>query len=312
VSRHPLLGSTRFDATTTALCIKQNCPSSNLLDRHKPLELKREKIAVSDAAVNESENEGAGQDEAKRPWIAERVEQQMQPPAPAPEGKETKKARREREEREAVRELMARGAAENAAVMLAHEQFRLREEENRAKLGRPWEWPYVEEIAQNVLMLIEQSIPLADYAEYPGAPKRAGSATQCGIPSWVFRRWMEARNSENVVDYCGERISLRAAVARARDFAADSIADRHLHLAQVALERPRMSDAVRVAAEILRWQAIVRAPKRYAERPDAKAQSSQAVQIFIGTEAIERARVIEAETVPLLSHDVPQVSDQTG
>lgn len=261
-----------------------------------------------------SPNDSAAQNaadapEQKRPWIATRVEQQMQPPAPVPDGKESKKAKRQREEREAVQELMRRGADENAAVLLAHEQFRRHEAEGRRQGQKPWGWPYVEEIAQNVLRLIEQAIPLADYAEYPSAPQRAGAATQCGIPSWVFRVWMEGRG--NTVEYSGERITLHAAVARARDFAADSLADRHLHLAQVALERPRMSDAVRVAAEILRWQAIVRSPKRYAERPEQKAERGQVV-INIGTQAAAKVeRVVNGEHVPLLSQPMAQVPDRT-
>lgn len=70
-----------------------------------------------------------------------------------------------------------------------------------------------------------------------------------------------------------------------------------------------MSDAVRVAAEILRWQAVVRNPRRYAEQQQQKS-SAQAVAIYIGTEAAPR--VIEGQAVPLLSRDIAQVTDVAG
>lgn len=221
-----------------------------------------------------------GTEAAQRPWIAERVEQQSSP-APAPSDKETKKERRARLEREAVAALKARGAADHAAVLIARERFRVIEEEARKQgRGRPVQWEYTPQIAEDVLRLIMQAIPAADYSEYPGAPERPGACTQAGIPHWVFRRWME------------EREELRTAVACAREIAADTLADRHLHLAQVALEWPAASDAVRVAAEILKWQAQLRNRRYYGDQQPEKVPLGHVV-INIGTLPVARGEVID-------------------
>lgn len=226
---------------------------------------------MNDTPSTDAATQGAA--EQYVPWQKRKVDEMSQPPAPAPKDgeRETKAEARRRRAQEAVAALKARGAAEDKAVKLANEAFRLREAEDR-KAGRPVTWPYVEEIAEEILRLVEQAIPLADYSEFPGAPLRAGACTRSGLPFWVFRKWTE------------ERKELQTRLARARDLAADSLADRHLHLAQVALEMPFASDAVRVAAEILRWQAMIRAPKRYSDRQEAIPQRGE-VHIHIGTAA---------------------------
>jgi hypothetical protein len=229
----------------------------------------------------------------------QRMVREMSQPAGVAKDGETKKERREREARQAVAELKQRAAADHERVVAAQEGFAVVEREAR-RVGRPETWPYVEETAQRVLESVEQAIPLADYAEFPGAPTRPGACTLAGLPYWAFRRW------------CEGRAELRAALARAREIAADTLADRHLHLAQVALETPRMSDAVRVAAEILRWQASIRNRATYGDQVAAKPQAQQVI-INIGAGPAQRtARVIEAEIVPALSQTPAQVTDGTG
>lgn len=234
------------------------------------------------------------------------VREMSQPPGEA-QPNETRKDRRAREAREAVAELKARAEQDHAVVDAAQRTFDAAESEARRE-GRPETYPFSLETAETVLAYVEQAIPLADYSEFPGAPSRPGACTLAGIPYWTFRRWCEG-SVHSAREWGAE---LRSRLARAREIAADTLADRHLHLAQVALETPRMSDAVRVAAEILRWQASIRNRSQYGDQVAAKPQAQQVV-INIGVGPAKRAPVvIDAETVPVLSRTATQAIDGTG
>ena len=54
--------------------------------------------------------------------------------------------------------------------------------------------------------------------------------------------------------------------ARARDKQADFYADRVGDLSKEVLQNPKDSNAYRVAGDLLKWQAMIRAPRRYSER----------------------------------------------
>lgn len=206
-----------------------------------------------------------------------------------PPARESKKQRRQREAREAAARMIQRGAEANAAVRVAQQRFMDVEERARTE-GNSNPFPFQQEAAETVLQHVSRGIPLADYSEYPGAPERPGAATLAGVPFWAFRRW------------CGEGGELRAALARARDDAADSIADRHLHLAQVALQEPELADAVRVAGEILKWQATVRAPRRYGMQSLEKGPSNQvSISIHMNSDPAQQqapsGNVVEGEVL---------------
>lgn len=53
---------------------------------------------------------------------------------------------------------------------------------------------------------------------------------------------------------------------RARQFQADSLADRHLELAVEVLQKPNAASAYRVAGDILRWHSEIRKPKVYGSK----------------------------------------------
>lgn len=238
------------------------------------------------------------------------VAELSKPPAP-PKERETKQERKERQRREAVQTIKERAAADNALVLEARESFGAAERESR-RVGRPVTWPYVQETVQRVLSHVERAIPLDDYSEFPGAPERPGACTLSGVPCWAFRRWMEGENGATTAQ--GEM--LRSSLARAREVAADTLADRHLHLARVALEVPWASDAVRVAADILRWQASIRKPATYSDRQTPQAPARQ-VLIQIGTTApvkvaVSEPKLIEGEVVTETSQPVLQAPDATG
>jgi hypothetical protein len=76
----------------------------------------------------------------------------------------------------------------------------------------------------------------------------------------LFRRRPAARHVE-----------LAQGIARAREESGHRIGDRMLGLADVALNEPAMANAVRVAANILKWQAQVRNPGSYGERRKIEA-----------------------------------------
>ncbi|MDW8468872.1 MAG: hypothetical protein RML56_07790 [Burkholderiales bacterium] len=64
-----------------------------------------------------------------------------------------------------------------------------------------------------------------------------------------------------------------------------------LALADLALKQPELANAIRVAADILRWQAAVRNPRAYAEQ---RPREPAAITVVLG---IERPRV-EQEAIP--------------
>src|SRR5437879_2602450 len=67
----------------------------------------------------------------------------------------------------------------------------------------------------------------------------------------IFWRWLD------------EHAEFREKYERARMMQADGHADKMLELAQEAINAPSKAAAIRVATDILRWQAEIRDPKKY-------------------------------------------------
>lgn len=62
---------------------------------------------------------------------------------------------------------------------------------------------------------------------------------------------------------------------RARIDQADYFADQMLEYAAKAIENPKAAHGYRVAADILRWQAMVRSPRKYSDRLIQENQVTQ-------------------------------------
>lgn len=145
-------------------------------------------------------------------------------------------------------------------------------------------------LGAEVAGLIASGISIED-STLRGAVLTPGIASRIGIHPATFYEWQN-RHPE-----------FAAAVAQARDESAHRIADRMLALADAALSEPAMANAVRVAADILKWQASVRNPGSYGDR--------QRIDIHSSTDLGERLRrarerVIDAEP-PRIEKPVQQV-----
>lgn len=262
---------------------------------------------MSDAAENATQDAAnASQTEARPGNYRQRAVQELNQPAPEKKERETKQERKQRERLEAVATIKERAARDNGLVLEARARFDAAETEAR-QVGRPVTYPYSKDTAERVLRYVAQAVPVADYAEFPGAPERPGACTLAGIPSWAFYRWLEGENGAEGVSEI-----LRAGLARARLTAADTLADRHLHLAQVALEVPWASDAVRVAADILRWQASIRNRDAYGEQNKPNPLAGREIHIHIGTEAPPQPRVVDGEVIAVQQQPALQAPDATG
>jgi hypothetical protein len=68
-----------------------------------------------------------------------------------------------------------------------------------------------------------------------------------------------------------QHTELAQGIARGREESSHRIADRMLALADVAMREPAMANSCRVAADILKWQAMVRNPGAYGERTKVEA-----------------------------------------
>lgn len=258
-----------------------------------------------DASLDKNENAAAGAvpNVPQGNYRQRTLIEMSKPPEPEKAG-ETKRERRKREARLAVQTMRERAEQDHALVQEARDGFEIVETEARRR--GVVAFPFREETLGTILGYVEQAIPLADYSEFPGAPERPGACTLAGIPYWAFARWREGKSPWSTVEE-GEKI--RAGLARARINAADTLADRHLHLARVALEAPHTSDAVRVAADILRWQASIRNRDAYGDQKQ-QVQQAQQVLIQIGTEApVRAARVLD---VTETSQAPAQLPERTG
>ena len=71
----------------------------------------------------------------------------------------------------------------------------------------------------------------------------------------------------------------REIYARARDKQADFYADEVADLGRQVLINPKDSNAYRVAGDLLKWQAMIRAPRRYSERMHQVLEHSGGVAV---------------------------------
>ena len=109
---------------------------------------------------------------------------------------------------------------------------------------------YTPEIAKQIIALVSDGVPIQD-SVLNGVVIAPGIATRLGIAPSTFYEWQIA--------YC----DLADGIARARQESAHRIADRMLSLADAALAKPELANAVRVAADIQKWQAMVRNRQAY-------------------------------------------------
>jgi len=112
---------------------------------------------------------------------------------------------------------------------------------------------YTPELGAEVISLIANGIPIED-STLNGAVLAPGIASRIGIHPSTFYDWQQ------------QHPDFAESIARAREESAHRIADRLLALADAALAEPALANAVRVAADILKWQAGVRNPAMYGER----------------------------------------------
>ena len=141
---------------------------------------------------------------------------------------------------------------------------------------------YTPTLAQEIAGMIASGIPIAD-STLQGAVLSPGVARRIGIHPATFYEWQR------------KHPEFAEAVSLARDESSHRIADRMLALADAALSEPAMANAVRVAADILKWQAGVRNPGMYGDRQriDIHTQSDLGERLRRA-----RQRVIDATEVP--------------
>jgi len=112
---------------------------------------------------------------------------------------------------------------------------------------------YTPELGDEIAGLIANGVPIED-SVLNGAVLALGVANRIGIHPSTFYDWKR------------QHPDFSESIARARTESAHRIADRMLALADAALAEPALANAVRVAADILKWQAAVRNPGTYGER----------------------------------------------
>ena len=89
-----------------------------------------------------------------------------------------------------------------------------------------------------------------------------------GIPDYsTVMRWLD------------KYPEFRDSYARARDQQADFYADEVADLGRQVLINPKDSNAYRVAGDLLKWQAMIRAPRRYSERMHQTLEHSGGVAV---------------------------------
>jgi hypothetical protein len=177
-------------------------------------------------------------------------------------GAPKKRAEQERAAKKRL-EVLAKAQAEEKALALPRKVVR-----------------YSPELAADIAALIASGVPIVD-STINGAVVSPGVATRMGIHPATIYEW-QLRYPE-----------FAEAVSRARQESADRVADRMLALADVALAEPAMANSVRVAADIMRWQAGVRGPHIYGERKriEVKATADIGEQL---RRALRRERVVNA------------------
>ena len=150
-------------------------------------------------------------------------------------GSPKKRAEKEREAKKRL-EVTARTQAEERALALPRARVR-----------------FTTELGEQIAGLIANGIPIED-STLNGAVLTPGIGSRIGIHPSTFYEWQQ------------QRPEFAESIARAREESGHRIADRMLALADAALAEPALANAVRVAADILKWQAGMRNPGIYGER----------------------------------------------
>ncbi len=138
---------------------------------------------------------------------------------------------------------------------------------------------FTPELGEHIAGLVSNGVPIED-STLNGAVLAPGVASRIGINPSTFYDWQQ------------QHPDFAESIARARRESAHRIADRMLALADAALAEPALANAVRVAADILKWQASVRNPGMYGERQriELHAQTDLGDRL---RRALARERVIE-------------------
>ena len=147
-------------------------------------------------------------------------------------GSPKKRARRE----QAAKEAQLRTQAENR--------------EEAAKLPRV---RYTPDLAKRACELIVSGLPIED-SVLNSVVIAQGVATRLKIHPSTFWDWQK------------EHTEFAENIARAREESSHRIADRIQQLADVALSDPAMANSCRVAADILKWSAMVRNRKEFGDK----------------------------------------------
>jgi hypothetical protein len=157
------------------------------------------------------------------------------------------------QEREAIRrvELTAQAQAKNTALRLPRSRVK-----------------FTQALADEIIGLISNGIAIED-SVLNGAVIAQGIASRMGIHPSTFYEWQQ-RHGE-----------FADGIARAREESAHRIADRMLSLADVALSEPALANAVRVAGDILKWQAMVRNRRAYGDKSEGTGQVQAGITVIL-------------------------------
>ena len=131
---------------------------------------------------------------------------------------------------------------------------------------------FTPELAEQITILVASGIPIED-STLNGAVLAPGVASMIKIHPSTFYDWQQ------------QHPNFAESIARARIESAHRIADRMLALADAALAEPALANSVRVAADILKWQAQVRNPGIYSDR--------QRIEIDVRADLGEKLRSAE-------------------
>ena len=148
---------------------------------------------------------------------------------------------------------------------------------------------FTPELGEHIAGLIANGVSIED-SVLNGAVLAPGIASRIGIHPATFYDWQQVHPD------------FAESIARARKESSHRIADRMLALADAALAEPALANAVRVAGDILKWQAQVRNPGVYGER--------QRIEIDVHTDLGERLRRAQERVI---EHDnaLPAIAEKT-
>lgn len=130
--------------------------------------------------------------------------------------------------------------------------------------------PYDEELAYQIVEMIADGISLKRICELDGMPRKAS-----------FYRWMDSKQD------------LRDKYARAKDDAADALADDIEDIANAVLKGVYDPAAARVAVDAKKWIASKLKPKKYGDKLDLTSDGKALPQPLLGGVTIEPTKSIE-------------------